>query len=192
MVHRGQVRLKVTATTVTGASVRRASDARPKISSAWLSSPSCRAKAHRCMSASARGRVEVVVERRGELRRLALVAASRRQRERVAEKVCTLAVACAIVSTENSMGLRQCPVIRKSRNALAPHSSRTWRMVVTFPSDLDIFSPVNWSIPLWAQTGRRPRTRLGRSARAPGPAGSKDGGLDRARAAGRPGAERGR
>ncbi len=24
-------------------------------------------------------------------------------------------------------------------------------MVVTFPSDLDIFSPVNWSIPLWAQ-----------------------------------------
>ena len=25
-------------------------------------------------------------------------------------------------------------------------------MVMTFPSDLDIFSPVNWSIPLWAQT----------------------------------------
>ena len=61
------------------------------------------------------------------------------------------AAACAIVSGEKSIGLRQDAVRKKTSTASRPHSSIVSRIVATLPADLDIFSPVKRSIPLCAQ-----------------------------------------
>src|SRR5581483_4244295 len=61
------------------------------------------------------------------------------------------AAACAIVSGEKSIGLRQWPERKKTSSVSRPHSSRVSRSVAMLPTDFDIFSPVKRSIPLCAQ-----------------------------------------
>jgi len=70
---------------------------------------------------------------------------------RAFKNVVHCAFACAIVSAEKSIGFRQCAVRKKTSTASRPHSSSVSRIVATLPTDFDIFSPVNRSIPLCAQ-----------------------------------------
>jgi len=50
-----------------------------------------------------------------------------------------------------SIGFRQEAVRKKTSTASRPHSSIVSRIVITLPSDFDIFSPVKRSMPLCAQ-----------------------------------------
>ena len=65
--------------------------------------------------------------------------------------VSTCAFACCSVSSVKSIGLRQCAVMKKSSTTSLPHVSSTLRSETSLPSDFDIFSPPNSSIPLCVQ-----------------------------------------
>ena len=67
------------------------------------------------------------------------------------------AFAASSVSSEKSIGFRQCAPRNSISSVSRPHSSIASRRDTTFPSDFDIFSPVNSSIPLCIQ--RRANSR---------------------------------
>ena len=66
------------------------------------------------------------------------------------------AAACSIVSSENSIGLRQWPPRKKTSAVSRPHRSSTSRIEAMFPSDFDILSPPSWRIPLCTQMSANP------------------------------------
>ena len=66
-------------------------------------------------------------------------------------KLSTWIRAAVIPSGENSSGLRQWPVMRKSSAVSFPHSAITSWIVATLPTDFDIFSPVKRRRPLCIQ-----------------------------------------